>query len=278
MDLLVSTGGSLKTSVALPRQLRAIIQKNSKTWEECLPHVEFAYNRSVHSATQFSPFEIVYGFNPLTPLDLTPLPMSECVNLDGQKKAEIVKKIHEKARSNIERRTDQYVKHASKGRSKVIFEPGDWVWLHMRKERFPVQRRSKLLPRGDGPFQVLERINDNAYKLDLPGEYDVSATFNVADLSPFDAGDDLRTNPFQEEGNDESMATKKREPIVVPVGPVTRARAKQFKERLNGLIHKIQQEGSGLHMEGDQKLINIIQVTPTHIDQLVQDGIQVRSN
>src|SRR3954471_16472429 len=65
---------------------------------------------------------------------------------------------------------------------------------------------------------------------------------------------------------------KKREPIVVPVGPVTRARAKQFKERLNGLIHKIQQEGSGLHMEGDQKLINIIQVTPTHIDQLVQSG------
>src|SRR5436190_13075011 len=177
--------------------LRAIIQKNIKTWEECLPHVEFAYNRSVHSATQFSPFEVVYDFNPLTPLDLTLLPMSERVNLDGQKKAEIVKKIHEKARLNIERRTDQYVKHANKGRNKVIFEPGDWVWLHMRKERFPVQRRSKLLSRGDGPFQVLERINDNAYKLDLPGEYNVSATFNVADLSPFDAGDDLRTNPFQ---------------------------------------------------------------------------------
>src|SRR3954462_973457 len=81
----------------------------------------------------------------------------------------------------------------------------------------------------------------------------------------------------QKEG-DESMATKKREPIVVPVEPITRSRAKQFKERLNGLIHKIQQEGSGLHMEGDQKPINIIQVTLTHIDQLVQDGIQVRSN
>ncbi|XP_031376072.1 uncharacterized protein LOC116191936, partial [Punica granatum] len=94
--------------------LRAIIKKNIKTWEECLPHVEFAYNRSVHSATKFSPFEVVYGFNPLTPLDLSPLPL---------------------------------------------------IWLHMRKERFPAQRRSKLLPRGDGPFQVLERINDNAYKL-----------------------------------------------------------------------------------------------------------------
>ena len=50
---------------------------------------------------------------------------------------------------------------------------------------FPEWRKSKLLPRGDGPFQVLERINDDAYKLDLPGEYNVSATFNVSDLSPF---------------------------------------------------------------------------------------------
>ena len=58
-------------------------------------------------------------------------------------------------------------------------------------------------PRGDGPFQILERINDNAYRVDLLGEYNVSATFNVADLSPFDVGDafDSRTNPFEERGN-----------------------------------------------------------------------------
>ncbi|RVW13085.1 Transposon Ty3-I Gag-Pol polyprotein [Vitis vinifera] len=76
----------------------------------------------------------------------------------------------------------------------------DWVWVHMRKERFPTRRRSKLHPRGDGPFQVLEIINDNAYKLDLPGEYNISATFNVSDLSPFDVGDDSRMNPFEERG------------------------------------------------------------------------------
>ena len=69
--------------------LRTVIKKNIKTWEDCLPHVEFAYNRATHSATKMSPFEIVYGFNPLTPLDLSPLPFPEQVNLDGKKKADL---------------------------------------------------------------------------------------------------------------------------------------------------------------------------------------------
>jgi hypothetical protein len=159
-----------------------------------------------------------------------------------KEKADFVKQIHEKARLNIERRTEQYATQANKGRRNLVFEPRDWVWLHMRKERFPAKRRSKLLPRGDGPFQVLERINDNTYKLDLPGEYNVSATFNVTDLSPFDVGDDLRANHHQEEGNDGDQGAASKDLVQVPIGPVTRARAKKFKDVLNGLI----QESYGL--------------------------------
>ena len=97
-----------------------------------------------------------------------------------------------------------------------------------------------MLPRGDRPFQILECINDNANKLDFPGEYNVSATFNVTDLSSFDVGDDLRANPFQEEGNDEGTTNKwNADPIQVPIALVTRARAKTFKGTLNGLIQNI---------------------------------------
>ena len=63
------------------------------------------------------------------------------------------------------------------------------------------------MPRAEGPFEVLEMINDNAYKVDLPGEYEVSATFNVADLSPFypDATPpDLRIKYFQQ-GEDDGV-------------------------------------------------------------------------
>ncbi|KAL4380045.1 hypothetical protein GQ457_02G026940 [Hibiscus cannabinus] len=83
----------------------------------------------------------------------------------------------------------QLQKKINKGRCQVIFEPGDWVWVHLRKERFPNQWKCKLDLRGDGPFQVIERINDNAYHIDLPGEYNVSSSFNVSDLFPFDISD-----------------------------------------------------------------------------------------
>ena len=50
---------------ALSTLLRVVIKNNIKTWEDCLPHVEFAYNHTIHYATKFLPFEIMYGFNPL---------------------------------------------------------------------------------------------------------------------------------------------------------------------------------------------------------------------
>jgi hypothetical protein len=60
----------------LSTMLRTVSKSNLNLWEECLPHIDFAYNRSVHSTTKVSPFQVVYGFNPLAPIDLFPLPPS----------------------------------------------------------------------------------------------------------------------------------------------------------------------------------------------------------
>jgi hypothetical protein len=64
-------------------------------------------------------------------------------------------------------------------------EPRDLVWLHLRKEQFPNLRKSKLMFHADGPFKILEKINDNAYKLKLPLKFRVSPTFNISDLRPY---------------------------------------------------------------------------------------------
>ena len=113
----------------LSTMLWAVLKKNLKLWEENLSHVEFAYNRAVHSTTKFCPFEIVYGFKPTTPIDLLSLPMQERVNFDASKRAEFVKNLHDRARANIEKMTKIYEKRANKGRKKMLLEAGDLVWV-----------------------------------------------------------------------------------------------------------------------------------------------------
>jgi hypothetical protein len=174
----------------LSTMLRVVLKKNIKMWEECLPHVEFAYNRSMHSTTKMCPFKIIYGLLPHAPIDLMPLPFSEKLNFDAKQRAEFMLKMHETTKENRQRMNAKYKISGDKGRKQLDFEPGDLVWLHLRKEWFPHLRKSKLMPRDDGPFKVLEKVNENAYKLDLSADFGVTPTFNIADLKPYLAEED----------------------------------------------------------------------------------------
>jgi len=118
-----------------------------------------------------------------------------------------------------------------------------------------------MISREDGHFQIIKRVNDNAYKIDLLGEYNVSATFNVYDIYLFDVGDDSRTDPFEERGNDTIQATP-RDLLEILGSLVTRFRTKRFKEVLNGLHQDIYAKvdfKKVLSNEG-QVLINLIHV------------------
>jgi len=84
------------------------------------------------------------------------------------------------------------------------------------------------MPQEDGPFQIIKRINDSAYKVDLSGEYGVSVIFNVSNLFSFDASDDLRMDPFNEKGNYVIPATLNY-PLQVSIGLVIKLTAKRFK-------------------------------------------------
>ena len=96
-------------------------------WEECLPHIEFAYNRPLHSTTKMCPFEIVYGFLPRAPIDLMSLPTSEKLNFDDMQRAEFMLKLHETNKENIERMNAKYKLAGDKGRRQLIFKSGDLV-------------------------------------------------------------------------------------------------------------------------------------------------------
>jgi hypothetical protein len=111
----------------LSTMLQTILKTNLKLWDECLPHIEFAYNRSVHSTTKVSPFQVVYDFNPRAPIDLLPLPHSEMTCFDAFQRSEFILKMHETTKLNIEKMDEKYRIATSKGRKEVRFEPGGLV-------------------------------------------------------------------------------------------------------------------------------------------------------
>ncbi|RDY10862.1 hypothetical protein CR513_04534, partial [Mucuna pruriens] len=85
------------------------------------------------------------------------------LNCGSASKAQFVKELHDKVHSHIEKKVEKYASRANKG---------DLVWVHLRNERFPNLRKSKLFPRGDGPFKE-------------------SHTFHVIDVSSFSGTLDL---------------------------------------------------------------------------------------
>jgi hypothetical protein len=121
------------------------------------------------------------------------------------------------------------------------FEPGDLVWLYLRKEQFPELRKSKLMPRADGPFKVLEKINKNAYKLDLPIDFGVSPTFNIADLMPYLGEEDeleSRMTQIQEGEDDGDINTSDTSTLTHNqiFGLITRAHMRQLNNQVSSFL------------------------------------------
>jgi len=114
-----------------------------------------------------SSFKIVYGIEPLSPVDLIPTPLDEKPSVEASKRVDEIKRLHEQVRLKIKKSNASYQAQANKHKRRVVFLPGDLVWIQLRKERFPSKRKSKLMPRADGAFEILERVNDNAYKVNL---------------------------------------------------------------------------------------------------------------
>ncbi|XP_020598955.1 uncharacterized protein LOC110038449 [Phalaenopsis equestris] len=84
---------------------------------------------------------------------------------------------------------------------------------------------------------------------------------------PLYQGTDLRTNPFQEEGNDanyimdDNEKTSREDLIQVPCGPITRCRAKRVKEALNGLVQESWTHANswGSKEKEPQRFVNLFQ-------------------
>jgi hypothetical protein len=88
------------------------------------------------------------------------------------------------------------------------------------------------MSRAAGPFKILAKINDNAYKLELPPKFGVSPSFNISDLRHYMGEEDempSRTTSMQEgEDNEGINSSATIIPSVEIFGPITGSRAQQL--------------------------------------------------
>ena len=198
-----SDGQTEVTNRSLGDMLRCLVGSNIRSWESILCQAEFAHNHAVNRSTSFSPFRIVYGIVPRSPLDLGVLPDATRDHGEAVEFVANISHIHQQVHDNLRLASAKYKETADRHRRDVQFKVGDKVWAVLTKERFPVHEYNKLKARKIGPLEVVEKINANAYRILLPAHIRCSDVFNVKHLVPFVSSDDTAdsgTNLFLPRG------------------------------------------------------------------------------
>ena len=156
--------------------LRAFCSQRRDDWVKWLPIAEYALNARVHSSTGYSPFFLMYGYEPqfLVPANPdTPVPAA------NERLAELAK-AREDATAALtlaaERMKEYFDRHAQ---DTPTFTPGQKVWLDTRNLRFS-DIPKKLADKFAGPYPVVRRVGELAYELKLPHTMKIHPVFHVS--------------------------------------------------------------------------------------------------
>ncbi|CAO2140972.1 unnamed protein product [Urochloa humidicola] len=153
-----------------------------KKWCQWLPLAEFWYNTSYHTAIKMTPFQALYGYPP---------PQVNEFSVPGNFQHEVPPTIEDKDRIlkklkyNMDQAKARMKHYADKSRTERTFEVGDMVYLKMqpyRETALGLRKSLKLASKYYGPFRVLERVGQVAYKLLLPSSAAIHPVFHVSQL------------------------------------------------------------------------------------------------
>ncbi|GKF77871.1 putative reverse transcriptase domain-containing protein, partial [Tanacetum coccineum] len=175
-------GQSERTIQTLEDMLRAYVIDFGKGWEKHLPLVEFSYNNSYHASIKATLFEALYGQKCRSPICWAEV---GDVQLTGP---EIIHETTEKIvqiRQRLQAARDRQRSYANVKRKPLEFQIGDHVMLKVshRQGVIRFRKQGKLNARYIGPFKILDRIGQVAYKLELLEELrNVHNTFHVSNL------------------------------------------------------------------------------------------------
>ncbi|PKI72054.1 hypothetical protein CRG98_007549 [Punica granatum] len=143
---------------------------------------EWWYNTIYHTTIKLIPFEALYRFPPLLHMPYFPRDSSVASVDSYLKDMELM--IH-LLKHHLHMAQNIMKFQADEKRSETSFSIGDWLYLKLQRykqESMGNRSCQKFSPRYYGPFKILDKIGEVAYKLELPSSAEIHHTFHVSQL------------------------------------------------------------------------------------------------
>jgi len=156
-----------------------------REWVLWLPLAEWWYNSNWHSSIGITPYEVVYGQPPSLHIPyVSGDSRVEAVDRSLKARAECI----EMLKYHLQRAQQRMKRQADLHRTDRQFELGDWVYVKLqpyRQQSVVLRRNQKLGLKFFGPFPILARVGEVAYKLQLPSSAKIHPVFHVSLLKKY---------------------------------------------------------------------------------------------
>ncbi|KAH9722467.1 Endonuclease [Citrus sinensis] len=169
----------------LEMYLRHYVSTHQRDWAKLLDITQFSYNLQRSEATGKSPFEIIIGFQPMTPNAIASTyggksPAAHKLAREWHEEADITRAYLDKAARKMKKWADTRRRH-------VEYNEGDQVIIKLLPQQFKTLRKvhKGLVRRYEGPFRVVRRVGNVSYQLQLPPRLKIHPVFHVSLLKPY---------------------------------------------------------------------------------------------
>lgn len=174
-----SDGQTERVNQCLETYLRCACFLQPRAWHKWLALAQWWYNSNYHNSIKRSPFEALYGYKPTLLPDLGSSSTVAALDTYLQQRQQAFQSIKIELAS-AKNRMKQF---ADRRRSEREFQVGEWVYLKLQPGHLKAllgKPSSKLNPRYYGPFLVLARVGNVAYRLQLPESSNIHPVFHVS--------------------------------------------------------------------------------------------------
>jgi hypothetical protein len=176
-----TVGQSERLNQCMEAYLRCFVHSCPKKWSTWLPLAEYWYNTTYHSVLGKTPFEVLYGHPPRN----FGIEAASCVSTDLETWLKERSTMQSLLQQHLLRAQQRMKSQADKKRSERSFQVGDMVFLKLQpyiQQSVATRGTQKLTFRYFGPYKVLQRIGEVAYKLELPASSQVHPVVHVSQI------------------------------------------------------------------------------------------------